>query len=128
MNSLSGTAAFLLGSALICLPRLGVTALYFLTAAPWRYPLVVTLLVIQLSYLAWRGERWAYYLVHFLSAFSLVGLLFTMVSPRSWVDILVAIPAFLLTLTGMIVLGFSSQVQPFLDAQRQKNRSSEQEE
>ena len=69
---MSGRTAFLLGSSLICIPR-GLYALYaFMMDLPWFFPTVGTAIFVNLAYCAWRGERWAYYLLMFLCIVGLV--------------------------------------------------------
>ena len=73
---MSGRTAFLSGSSLICIPR-GLYALYaFMMGLPWFFPTVGTALFVNLAYCAWRGERWAYYL---LMVLSIVGLVLSVV-------------------------------------------------
>lgn len=69
---MSGRTAFLIGSSLICISR-GLHALYaFMMDLPWFFPVVGAALFVNLAYCAWRGERWAYYLLMFLCVVGLV--------------------------------------------------------
>ncbi len=73
---MSGRTAFLTGSSLICIPR-GLYSLYaFMMNLPWFLPALGTAIFANLAYCAWRGERWAYYLLMFLC---IVGLVLSMV-------------------------------------------------
>lgn len=73
---MSGRTAFLTDSSLICIPR-GLYSLYaFMMDLPWFFPAVGTAILANLAYCAWRGERWAYYLLMF---FCIVGLALSVV-------------------------------------------------
>jgi|GEM_PF-6150749 len=63
---MSGHIIFFTGAALICFPRVVSAFSTFASGLPWLMSAAGAALFLNLAYCAWRGERWAYYLLMFL--------------------------------------------------------------
>ena len=115
---MSGRNAFLTGSSLICVPR-GLYALYaFMMDLPWFFPAVGTALFVNLAYCAWRGERWAYYLLMFLCIIGLPLSLVLMIAADGPVMVSLGILEILGVTIGACLIALHPGSIEFMDQQR----------
>jgi uncharacterized membrane protein len=122
MTKLSGQSRFLVGVTLICLSR-AVPALVILLyqgGFSWFFPVVGALLFITLSYCAWRGERWAYYLLMFLNIIGCILSLLVIVSPPKGASLALTIFLLAAAICGALLLSLSEDTQTFMGAQRRR--------
>jgi hypothetical protein len=115
---MSGRTAFLTGSSLICIPR-GLYALYaFMMDLPWFFPIVGTALLVNLAYCAWRGERWAYYLLMFMCIIGLILSVVLLLAARSPGALLLGILEILGVTTGTFLIALHPGSIEFMEQQR----------
>jgi len=114
---MSGQVAFILGTSLLCIPRLAEFLFALCTGNPWFYAAVGAAIAINLTYCAWRGERWAYYLLFGLSLISLLTSGFLLLAAPSLMVILLLLLPPSLVLAGLLLLALHPGVREFLDNQ-----------
>jgi hypothetical protein len=122
MTSLSGQSRFLIGVALICLSR-AVPALVILVSHggfTWFFPVVGALLFITFGYCAWRGERWAYYLLMFLNIIGCMLSFLVIVSPPDAASLVLTIFLLAAGVGGGLLLSLSEDTHTFMTTQRRR--------
>lgn len=113
---MSGSASFYFGILLITLPRFVSVLLALIHGSSLYYPVIGLGLVLNLAYCTWRGDRWAYYALLLLGAFTI--LLDVLEVMRSEFMMLILSPV--AVLTGMAIIVVDHRVRHFLDEQRSK--------
>lgn len=112
----------MVGVALICLSR-AVPALVILLyhgGFTWFFPVVGSLLFITFSYCAWRGERWAYYLLMFLNLIGCILSFLVFVSPPDAASLVLTIFLLAAGVGGGLLLSLSEDTHTFMAAQRKR--------
>lgn len=122
MTGLSGQSRFLLGVALICLSRAvpALVMLLYYGGFIWFFPVVGALLFITLGYCAWRGERWAYYLLIFLNIIGCILSLLVMVSPPDTASLVLTVFTLATAVCGGLALSLSEETHTFMASQRRR--------
>lgn len=121
---MSGRTIFLTGSSLICLPK-GLLAIYaLLSDLPWFFPAVGAAIFSNLAYCAWRGERWAYYLLLFLCAIGILSSMVLFVAAKDSAPLFPVIVEAIGMMIGGCLLVLHPSSKEFLEQQRGRFKSA----
>lgn len=117
---MSGNVVFLIGVSLICISRCVDVLRAFLTDQSWFFPAIGAGIILNLAYCAWRGERWAYYLLIFLSVICLILSAVLLVAASSLGELIFPVILLIAILTGIVLLVAHPGVREFMDDQRMR--------
>jgi hypothetical protein len=121
---MAGQLVFVLSAALICIPRCVYILLALMTDQPCFYQAFGAGLALKLAYCAWRGERWAYYLLSFLTTLGLLisGLL--LVAVHNATELILLVLALIATLAELLLFVVHPGVKDFMEVQRMRFKRS----
>lgn len=114
---MSGQIIFFSGAALICLPRGGLAIYAFTTGLPWFILAAGAAFVLNVAYCAWRGERWAYYLLMFLCILNLVLAGVFLPTVHSTAELLLRVLEIISVALGGGLIGIHPRAQEFMQEQ-----------
>lgn len=117
---MNGQVAYFIGFLLLTMPRLFSVILAFSNQQSYYYPVIGLGLVLNLAYCAWRGERWAYYLLIFLSTLLILidGILLLVVPDM--VGFVFMLVLLLFVVLGIVMLMVHPKIREFLNEQRKR--------
>ncbi len=117
---MTGQVAYYIGISLLGLPRLVSVILAFSKQYSWYYPVIGLGLIVNLAYCAWRGERWAYYLLIFFSALILLIDGIQLLAVSNVISFVFMLVSPLCLVLGILMLMVHPKIREFLNQQRKR--------
>jgi hypothetical protein len=117
---MTGQLAYFIVVSLLGLPQLVSVILAFSKQYSWYYPVIGLGLILNLAYCAWRGERWAYYLLILLSALLLLIDGIQLLAVSNMVSFVFMLLSPLCVMLGILVLMVNPKISEFLNQQRKR--------